>query len=75
MGSPELGRQWPQAALQESLQTSPSWRHVHTGAAALGVVCQEEEADGKGKAEFCSKAKIPWMYQVRLVILKLGLIG
>lgn len=47
MGSPELGGQWPQAALQESLQTSPSWRHVHPGATALGVLREEEEAYGK----------------------------
>lgn len=47
VGSPELGRQWPQAAFQESLQTSPSWRDVHPGATAMGVLREEEEADGK----------------------------
>lgn len=68
MGSSELGRQWPQAALQESLQTSPPRRHVHPGAAALGVLCEEEEADGKklsgqscsdANHDFCNKTKIP----------------
>lgn len=66
MGSPELGRQWPEAALQESLQASPSWGHVHPGAAAVGVLCEEEEADGKklrgqgccgARRDCCSRAR------------------
>lgn len=47
MGSPELGRQWPKASLQEGLQTPPSWRHVYPGASALGVLREEEEVDRK----------------------------
>lgn len=47
MGSLELGRQRPQKALQESLQTPALRRPLHPGATALGVLREEEEADGK----------------------------
>lgn len=47
VGSPELGGQRPEAALQEGLPAPPTRRHVHPGAAALGVLRQEEEADCK----------------------------
>lgn len=47
MGSLELGRQRPETALQESLQTPALRRPVHPGAAALGVLREEEETDGR----------------------------
>lgn len=47
MGSLELGRQRPQKALQESLQTPALRRPLHPGATALGVLREEEEADGR----------------------------
>lgn len=66
MGPSELGRQWPQATLQESLQPPTARRFVHPGATALGVLCEEKEANGekrKGRRcgnsnrDFCCKMK------------------
>lgn len=47
VGPPELGGQWPHAALQEGLQAPAAGRPVPTGAAALGVLRPQEEADGE----------------------------
>lgn len=47
MGPSELGRQWPQAALQESLQPPTAKRLVHPGATALGVLREAKEANGE----------------------------
>lgn len=66
MGPSELGRQWPQAALQEGLQPPTARRLVHLGATALGVLREEKEANGEkwrgrccgdSKRDFCCKAK------------------
>ncbi|TMS13740.1 7SK snRNA methylphosphate capping enzyme [Larimichthys crocea] len=37
--------------LPEGLQTPPSWRSVHPGASAVGVVREEKEADGEHQQE------------------------
>lgn len=47
VGPPELGGQWPQTTLQEGLQAPAPWRPVSVGAAALGVLRPQEEADGE----------------------------
>lgn len=47
VGPPELGRLWPHAAVQEGLQAPATRRPVPAGAAALGVVRPQEEADGE----------------------------
>lgn len=53
VGPPELGGRWPQATLQEGLQAPAAGRPVPAGAAALGVLRPQEEADGEKEIFFC----------------------
>lgn len=63
MGPSELGRQWPQAALQESLQPPTARRLVHPGATALGVLREEKEANGeKRKGRRCGDSNCDFFF-------------
>lgn len=52
VGPPELGGQWPHAALQEGLQAPAAGGPVPAGAAALGVLRPQEEANGEEEIVF-----------------------